>query len=393
MSKDSHSFNPSVASEVGVICAIMAQHFLFIQKNFVKKDEFVHQVWIKRSISALREVYPYLTDREIRGALDRLERSDYIVSKTQNERPEDRTKSYQLTRRGWELMDENPFDKKANGVLQKGESGFDKKENDDLTKGKMLIGSYKDVVNNIIEGNGDKKTPPPATYDEMIERVERLSVEAKKEKAPQVAPPPLTIHSGFNEVMDYLEFVDPCIFKDDPTHIVHGVDCQTLPGSMIRTAEILEPTNANQITIKTGMNSAGETYIFEHTERVTIPNGTGYPLAQNAMEAQKIIENWCAVNGEQVRWSYDAARRKFTPEDLHERLIDFCGHYANTAEKQILFFLDPARMFQNGLTKWLQTQNKFDREQAAKQPKTAKKQGTPNAFGGDQSKYQEVQKF
>lgn len=306
-------------------------------------------------------------------------------------------------------------------------------------------------VNNNEEGEGKEKkqTPPPETFDEMMSEVERLSVEEKKEKAPSVAggfpngnitietfsllseadqkniddlrelyfksgrqsewiekmgpiiaattgvrgivtaPPPPTLYSGFKEVYDYLESENPGIFdfpECEPPVLVQSIDAETLPGSIIKGAEIIFTTSGKP-------SSEGQVFEVSYPGVFPTPNGTRYPLAKNAMEAQKIIEAWCVVNGEQVRWSYDAARRKFTPEDLHERLIDFCGHYANTAEKQTLFFSDPARVFMNGLTKWLQTQNKFDREQAAKQPKTAKKQGTPNAFGGDQSKYQEVQKF
>ena len=215
-----------------------------------------------------------------------------------------------------------------------------------------------DIKLDEIEIEGEKeKTLPPATFDEMMIEVERLAVEAKKEKSPSIA-------GGFpKEEIDRLIGVNRAI-RNQPTHTVKTVDANTIPGTLIRTVEgvNLEPTNGTEITIKTGMNEAGETYVFEHTERVNIPTGPRLPLASNAMEAQKIIETWCKDHGEQIRWAYDAARRNLTPEDLRERLIDFVGHYATTAEKQYLFFHDPARMFQNGLTKWLQRQNQFDRE-------------------------------
>jgi hypothetical protein len=217
---------------------------------------------------------------------------------------------------------------------------------------------YKELDNKLekVEREGERKTPHPATFDKMMSEVERLSVEAKKEKTPSIA-------GGFPK---------------DPTHTITCVEKTGIPGVITKIVDgvNLGPTNATELTIITGMNESGETYILEHTERVKLPGGPRYPLASNAMEAQKIIENWCAVNGEQIKWSYDAARRKLTAEDLHERLIDFCGHYATTAEKQTLFFLDPARMFQNGLTKWLQRQNKFDRDQAAKPKKEDRQPAT-----------------
>lgn len=219
-----------------------------------------------------------------------------------------------------------------------------------------------------------KKTPSlPKDFDEMLQRVnaEVSTIEAKKEKNTPVPAAP-SFCDEMRKELDILERE----FKA-PTHVVTAVDGQALPGALVTTVEGL---NLEQTTRES---------VIALQSRLKIS-----PKAENAMEAQKIIVEWCAGNKEQVDWSYESARRKCTAEDVVERIIDFCGHFSTTAEvgKQLLFFSDPARMFQNGLTKWLQRQNQFDREQAAKTP-TIKRSGAPNSFGGDQSKFKEVQKF
>jgi hypothetical protein len=234
----------------------------------------------------------------------------------------------------------------------------------------------------------------------MIQRVnaEVSTIEAEKEKISPVPAAPSFSGSDISDEADelkngvvrrdgpnyeatnfglYSKVPLSDMLEDAPVMLVQSFDGQTLPGALVTTVEGLrleDTTRESVIALQSRLKIS--------------------PKAENAMEAQKIIVEWCAVNKEQVVWSYESARRKCTAEDVVERIIDFCGHFSTTAEvgKQLLFFSDPARMFQNGLTKWLQTQNKFDREQAAKTP-AIKRSGAPNSFGGDQSKFNEVQKF
>jgi hypothetical protein len=122
MSKESHSFSVSVAQQIGVYQAIILQHFIFLQKS-------VDGGWVKKSAKALRETYPYLTEKEIRGAIDRMERDGFLVSRIENELKADRTKSYFVTREGFKVYDIDPIDKRANGVPERA--------NDNYPKGQM----------------------------------------------------------------------------------------------------------------------------------------------------------------------------------------------------------------------------------------------------------------
>lgn len=246
----------------------------------------------------------------------------------------------------WQVVFQNETGKTWGGVFQNEPKAVFQNETEGAAHFETDNNVEKHIEKNV-EREGEREaenTPsPPKDFDEMIKRVnaEVATIEAEKEKnTPVPAAPSLA-----------------------PTHVVTTVDGQKLPGALVATIEGL---NLEQTTRETAAEAL--------TRRIS------NPLADNAIDAGKLIEVWCAENSETVKWAYEAARRKLTPDDLSARIIDFCGCYANSVEpgKQVLFFGDPARMFKNGLTKWLQTQNKFDRDQAAK-PNTGKFQQQDNA--------------
>ena len=137
MSKENHSFSVAVANEVGVYCALILQHLCFLQKALVANGENWQEKWVKRSVRSMKETYSYLSEKEIRGAKDRLERDGYVVSKIDNEQKGDRTKSFRLTQKGLAMLG-IPFAKRADH-LPKGQMTFPKRANDIVPKGQMLI--------------------------------------------------------------------------------------------------------------------------------------------------------------------------------------------------------------------------------------------------------------
>jgi len=155
MSKESHSFSPSVAEVVGVNCALILQHLMFLQKDNLKNGQDWKKVWVTRSAQALTTTYSYLSAKEIRGALDRLEGGEYIFSKIDNKTPGDRSKSFILTEIGLDLMG-IPFDKRENGHLTKSKMSFDKRAND-------IKDSYTSYTHTNRGGVSEKETPstPP----------------------------------------------------------------------------------------------------------------------------------------------------------------------------------------------------------------------------------------
>ena len=93
-----HHFNVEIASEVGVNAAVIAaniQHWC--AKNEANESErHFHndRYWTFNSMSAFETLFPYLTLKQIRGALAKLEEAEIIVSGRFNKDARDRTKWY-----------------------------------------------------------------------------------------------------------------------------------------------------------------------------------------------------------------------------------------------------------------------------------------------------------
>lgn len=85
-----HSFDPEVAAEVGVVPAVIYSNLLFwVMRNAAeaemndKGDARRHfhdgRWWTYNSVSALARLYPYLTQDQIRRALEKLESAALVV--------------------------------------------------------------------------------------------------------------------------------------------------------------------------------------------------------------------------------------------------------------------------------------------------------------------------
>ena len=82
MSKENHSFSIDLACKVGINAAIILQHLAHLHKICLGNGaNWKHgRYWLNKSIRAFSIIYPYLTNKEIRGALDKLEQTGYILS-------------------------------------------------------------------------------------------------------------------------------------------------------------------------------------------------------------------------------------------------------------------------------------------------------------------------
>jgi len=193
MSKSSHSFSVDIAAQEGLIEAILLQHIHILQTSFLERDQDPDTSWVRRSVRAYHITYPYLTDKKISGALDRMEERDLIRSKIQNKVSYDRTKSVQLAQKGWAYFRGNAFDKRENGKDEKG-NGIDQ-------MGESLQGSYIPFVDSFVER---ENTPARAEISETVEA----------EKSPQ---PPKVAAKGSAPARPIPEAAPP------PTHIVKTI--------------------------------------------------------------------------------------------------------------------------------------------------------------------------
>lgn len=194
MSNESHSFSVKVAKEVGVPCAIMLQHLLFLQKvNAANNRKAVPETWVRRSVRELSDTYEYYTPKQIRAIIDTLLKGEYIFEQSENENKRDRSKSYKLTKKGFLLLGEEAFAQMVNCICPNGQMDLPKRSNVICPNGQML--SYNSY-NIVIENSDNEKislTPEKSTDNEhknfSLEE-DALSNTKGAAAPPSAVPPP-----------------------------------------------------------------------------------------------------------------------------------------------------------------------------------------------------------
>ena len=91
-----HMFDEKIATRVGVHAAVIYQNILFwTEKNAAnEKHLYEGRFWTYNSVKAWQKLLPYLTEKQIRSAIDRLVEEGLIVTGVFNANPYDRTKWY-----------------------------------------------------------------------------------------------------------------------------------------------------------------------------------------------------------------------------------------------------------------------------------------------------------
>lgn len=121
-----HSFNIEDAKTYGVNCAVILENIRFwVAKNKANnKHNYDGKYWTYNSIKAFHELFPYLTERQIRTALDKLVDVGIVQKGNYNQNPYDRTSWYstevKCTRQNDEMdlaSDETPFDNEGKCII------------------------------------------------------------------------------------------------------------------------------------------------------------------------------------------------------------------------------------------------------------------------------------
>lgn len=120
-----HSFDPEIAGKVGLNAAVIYQNILWWAEKNAANDRHFHDGlwWTYNSIAAFADLFPYLTGKQIRTALDKLEQDGLLVSGTFNNSAYNRTKWYAPTC----LSGHSHLPKKANEVASEGKCITDSK--------------------------------------------------------------------------------------------------------------------------------------------------------------------------------------------------------------------------------------------------------------------------
>lgn len=143
-----HTFDTDVAKEYGVNCAIILQNlYYWVEKNRANERHFYDgRYWTYNSVKAFEELFPYLSGKQIRSALNKLVDEGIIVDGYYNDSAYDRTKWYAITEKGM-------------CFFQKRQTDLPSEANGDPEKGKCI-----NIYNNNIDTTTDINTNIKQTY-------------------------------------------------------------------------------------------------------------------------------------------------------------------------------------------------------------------------------------
>lgn len=180
-----HMFDPQIAKEYGVNAAIIFQNLAYwIEHNRANETNFHDgRYWTYNSVRAFSELFPYLTDKQIRGALKKLEEGGMILVGNYNKSAYDRTRWYALAEKGLSICTKGQmnFADRENENAQEGEpipdinanvTTSDKPYIDALKKEtRHKYGEYK----NVLLSDTDMEKLQAEFPTDWEERIERLS--------------------------------------------------------------------------------------------------------------------------------------------------------------------------------------------------------------------------
>ena len=120
-----HSFNIDVATQYGVNSAIILNNiYWWVRKNETSGDNFYDgKYWTYNSVVGFTKYFPYLTEKQIRTALETLVNNGLLEKGNYNKSAYDRTGWYTVTEKGYSILHGGQIDLpcKANEKAQEGE--------------------------------------------------------------------------------------------------------------------------------------------------------------------------------------------------------------------------------------------------------------------------------
>lgn len=124
MGINAHTFNVDLAAEIGLTEAILLQHFYYWHQHNTHLPEMHREdrVWFFRSVAEMREVFPYLSDGNVRTAIKHLIEQGLVIKGDYSEKSLNKSTWYSLTDvaiRKFHLQDSSiPFVESQNGFVE-----------------------------------------------------------------------------------------------------------------------------------------------------------------------------------------------------------------------------------------------------------------------------------
>ena len=115
---NTHSFSVELATTLGLEKTLILQHFFYWHQANADNENMYkdNAVWFFTSRKNIMGVFPYLTERKIRSAIDELVDSGYVRKGNYSTDKMKKTNWYSLTEKSLVLFKENdqPLDKMTN---------------------------------------------------------------------------------------------------------------------------------------------------------------------------------------------------------------------------------------------------------------------------------------
>lgn len=149
-----HSFDIKIATEYGMAEAVLLKNIYFWCMKNKEDNRNFHDgtYWTYNTAKELQEIFCYLTERQIRYALNKLEKEGLIVSNRFNKTRTDRTKWYTVTDFAISLIESGNEEKEEvnetadSSNLQNVSSNL---QNEQLQVTNLSVGSDNDVNSNL----------------------------------------------------------------------------------------------------------------------------------------------------------------------------------------------------------------------------------------------------
>ena len=139
-----HSFDIKIAKEYGIEAAIILKHLYYWVKRNQLNERHCHEgrYWTYNSIKAFGELFPYLSERQVRYTLGKLKEQGLILVGNFNDDQRNRTLWYTLTDKGMAL-----FEQKAQPApAENGKSDLPKAENTSAKNGKCNSNNINNTI-------------------------------------------------------------------------------------------------------------------------------------------------------------------------------------------------------------------------------------------------------
>lgn len=107
-----HNFDTDIAVKFGVLEAILLNHiYYWIEKNRANESNFYDGTyWTYNSTRAFNELFPYVSERQIKKALKHLREEGILLTGNYNKSTYDRTLWYALSKKGLSIVQKCPME-------------------------------------------------------------------------------------------------------------------------------------------------------------------------------------------------------------------------------------------------------------------------------------------